>query len=75
MTLLDRNATSPAWLGAFWTRLARLLLRRRRPKRPAVPARLDKRLLDDIGLTEKDVLGVEGQYWREWEKSQRSWNL
>ena len=70
----NRISSSPARLATLWARIARLLARRR-PRRPAVAAKLDKRLLDDIGLTEEDVLGVEGRFWREWEKSQRSWNL
>ncbi|RST88004.1 hypothetical protein EJC49_02365 [Aquibium carbonis] len=69
-----RISRYPAKLATLWIRIAPLLARRR-PRRPSLATKLDKRLLDDVGLTEEDVLGVEGRYWREWERSQRSWNL
>lgn len=74
MSLLTVMPTVPTAARRFWTVLSRMLPAR--PKPPAAgPAKLDARLLADIGLTEQDVLSVERRYWREWEKSQRTWNL
>ena len=75
MTLLNILSAPPTVVRRFWTSIARRLRPHRPRARPAVAVKLDKHLLDDIGLTEEDVLGVEGRYWREWEKSQRAWNL
>ncbi|MDN2579372.1 hypothetical protein [Aquibium sp. ELW1220] len=74
MSLLTVMPTVPTAARRFWTVLLRMLPARAKPV-AAVPVKLDARLLADIGLTEQDVLSVERRYWREWEKSQRAWNL
>ncbi|MGY6707604.1 MAG: hypothetical protein ACXIVF_04700 [Rhizobiaceae bacterium] len=64
----DISLPSLAWL--------RRILRRRTCRRLTDLAnRPDDRLLRDIGLTREEVLGVEGTFWRELERTRKPWSL
>lgn len=57
-----------AWLG-------RTLRRRSRRRLIDLANRPDDRLLRDIGLTRQEVLGVQGTFWRELERTRKPWSL
>ena len=38
-------------------------------------ARHDDRLLRDIGLSREEVLGPEGQFWADWNRTRQPWSL
>jgi hypothetical protein len=72
MAMLNLPSTDLTLIGTLRRMLARS------PRRRALPGpviKLDRRLLADVGLTEQDVLGVEGMYWREWDRSRLHWSL
>ncbi len=75
MTLLTTMSVAPTAAGRLWTTIRRVLRPVRREPMHAPAIKLDGRLLADVGLTEQDVLGVEGRYWREREQLQRAWSL